>query len=112
MAVEKLCCLLPAAARTPFGATERSRHSSLRSAVLRRPRSITGAQLSDCLQQIAMLLAVQAPIFGVLFALLTTLPAPALAAPARKNVLFIYSFSKRDTFDSLEQLKSVIRNHA
>jgi PAS domain S-box-containing protein len=43
--------------------------------------------------------------------LLVARPVSAEEPPPAKNVLFIYSFSRRDTFDSLEHLKSVIRTH-
>jgi PAS domain S-box-containing protein len=35
----------------------------------------------------------------------------AAEPPAEKNVLFLWSFSRRDTFDSLELLKTVVRSH-
>jgi PAS domain S-box-containing protein len=40
-----------------------------------------------------------------------TNPLFSQAKPPEKNVLFLYSFSQRETFDSLEALKSTVRSH-
>src|SRR5215472_4267397 len=39
-----------------------------------------------------------------------TNPLVSQAKPPEKNVLFLYSFSQRETFDSLEALKSTVRS--
>ena len=49
--------------------------------------------------------------FFLLFFLVFGSPCFAAESPPAKNVLVLYSFTKRDSFYALEPLKSTIRSH-